>query len=117
MLYWCEGDKPSGRNYTVGVTSSDFFVIRAFLGWLEKYYDIPKARIKLRLHLWPNSNEGEAQKYWAKKLDLPMSSFTKSYIKERSGKNNKYKNGICRASIHSTEILSDILKRIEREFC
>lgn len=117
ILYWCEGDKPSGVNYTVAVTSSDYRIVSLFLGWLKKYYNIPDERIKLRLHLWPDSDEKAAKEHWAEKLGLPMSSFTKSYIKDKSGKNNKYKNGICRASIHGTKILSDILKRIEKEFC
>ena len=89
ILYWCEGDKPSGVNYTVAVTSSDYRIVSLFLGWLKKYYNIPDERIKLRLHLWPDSDEKAAKEYWAERLGLSISSFTKSYIKDKSGKNNK----------------------------
>jgi len=116
MLYWCEGDRPSGRNYMVAVTSSNSFIIKKFLAWVRKYFDISKRRIRLSLHLWPDSDEKKAKDYWAEQLGLPLSSFTKSYIKPKSGKNRKYAYGICRAGINSKKILMRIIDEIEREF-
>jgi len=116
VLYWCEGDKPAGRNYMVAITSGDYWIVKNFLLWLRKYFNISKKKIRLRLHLWPDSDEKKAKEYWAKQLDLPLSSFTKTYIKPKSGRNEKYKYGICRAGIYSKKILNEILQSIRKEF-
>ena len=116
IIYWCEGDRPSGRNYTAAVTSSDYFIIKNFLDWLKKYFHVSNENIKLRLHLWPNSNELKAKKYWAKQLGLPLVNFTKTYFKIKSGKNKKYEYGICRTAVHNKKILETILNNIKREF-
>ncbi len=117
MLYWCEGDRPAGKNYMVAVTSSDYLIIKNFISWLIRYFNVPRSTIKLRLHLWPDSDEKRAKNYWAEALELPMSNFTKSYIKPKSGENKKYKYGICRAGIYSKELLSEIMASIKKEFC
>ncbi|MDP3999753.1 MAG: hypothetical protein Q8P76_04185 [bacterium] len=116
MLYWCEGDKTFNRVYMVAVTSTDYWIIKNFMAWLDKFYKISANKIKLRLHLWPDSNENIAKKYWSDKLSVPLSQFTKTYIKKSAGKNNKYKHGVCRAGVYSKTILSNILKDIEFNF-
>ena len=116
MLYWCEGDKPSGNSHSVAVTSGDFLIIKLFLGWIEKYFEVSRSRLRLRLHLWPDSNEMKAKEYWSKNLDMPLESFTKSYIKPKSGVKRRYEHGICRLGFYSKKILTDILNEIEKEF-
>lgn len=116
MLYWCEGDKPARKNYMVAVTSSDCLIIQNFLNWLRKNFKIANNKIRLRLHLWSGSDEQKAKNYWAKQLNLPLANFTKTYIKAKSGKNKKYKYGVCRAGIYSKEILEEIMRNIKKEF-
>jgi len=116
ILYWCEGDNPSKRGFKVALTSSDHFILKNFVFWLKEYFFIPKEKIRLRLHLWPSSDELGAKKWWSHKLGLPITSFTKSYIKPKDGKNHKFKHGVCRASIDNKNILEKILKDIKKEF-
>jgi len=100
----------------VAVTSADPFIIKNFLTWLKRYFRVPANRIRLRLHLWPSSEIKEAQKYWAEQLNLSLKNFTKPFIKKESGRNRKYKYGICRAGIYSKDILSKIMREIKKEF-
>ena len=116
ILYWCEGDNPSTRAFKVAVTSGSYLIIFLFINWLIEYFNVSKNSVKLRLHIWPDTDEHTAKKYWSEKLGLPFENFTKSYIKSKSGVNKRYQYGICRASIDSKKVLLDILKSIELEF-
>lgn len=117
MLYWCEGDKYTSKgSYKIAVINSDPKMLKLFIDWLSKYYFISSKDIKLRLHLWCNSNERLAKLHWSKSLSMPITSFTKSWIKKISGKNQKYEYGLCRASIDSKKIFNKIIKGIESEF-
>ncbi len=116
ILYWCEGDNPSKRAFKVAVTSGDYLIISLFIKWLIEYFDVSKSSVKLRLHIWPDTDEDKAKRYWSGKLSMPFENFTKSYVKSKSGVNKKYQHGICRASIDSKKVLLNILKSIELEF-
>jgi len=117
MLYWCEGDKHNVRSRCkVSVTSADAKMLKLFTDWLTYYYGIDRNLIKLRLHLWDPADENKAKKYWSDALDVSVHNFTKSWIKSKSGVYKRYPHGICRASINSKKILTQILSEIEREF-
>lgn len=113
MLYWCEGDKTKCGTWKVSVTTSDPKMLIYFIEWLIKFYKIPREKIVLRLHLWKNSDEEKAKKFWSKELKIKR--FHKTWIKP-IGKNQKFPNGVCRASVNGKELLNKILKDIERSF-
>ena len=114
MLYWCEGDKYVSGAYKVAVTSSEPRIVKLFIEWLTRYYDIDPEQIKLRLHIWDGTNLPEAQEWWLKQLNV-TAKFTKPYVKE-SGERNKFPHGICRASVNSKKLLLRILEEIRKEF-
>jgi hypothetical protein len=114
MLYWCEGDKYTNGAYKVAVTSSEPRMIKLFIEWVKRYYDVVEDQIRLRLHVWDGTNLHEAQVWWLKQLNINV-KFTKPYIKKR-GRKNKFPHGICRASLNSKEILLRILEEIKNEF-
>lgn len=117
MLYWCEGDKYTSKNkYKIAVTSTESRMVLLFVEWLNENYDVNRSKIKLRLHLWNTDIEQESKEFWSKELDIPIENFTKSWIKNTSGKNKKHKFGLCRASIDSKEIFLSIMSDIEIEF-
>ena len=115
ILYWCEGDKFKNGRYKVAVTAADFKLLRLFIEWLKRYYKVHKQDMRLRLHIWEDSNEESCKKYWSNKLKVPFKNFTKSDIR-RTGKNKKYIHGICRVSLDSKEILNKILYDIGAHF-
>jgi hypothetical protein len=119
VMYWCEGDKSmESRTYRVALTSCDPDILRLFVEWLEKYYNIKKSTMKVRLHLWPDSDEVKAKQYWSTYLEVSLNNFTKTWTKPRgtgiAKPNHNY--GICRVSISSKKLLQKILNDIKKEF-
>ena len=118
-MYWCEGDRSEeSRTYRVALTSCDLTMLKLFVEWLEHYYGIEKVQLKIRLHLWPNSNEKLAKEFWSAKLEVPLQNFTKSWIKPRGRGVGKriHPHGICRVSVSSKELLHKIVSDISGEF-
>jgi len=113
MLYWCEGDKTTKNTWRVAVTTSEPRMLKYFIDWLTKYYNVPKDKVKLRLHLWEGSDEEKAKKYWSEETSIV--AFTKTWFKPK-GKKQKFPYGICRASINSKDILLKILEEIKSNF-
>jgi len=116
-MYWCEGDKSEeSRTYRVALTSSDMMMLKLFTEWLEHYYGVERDQIRLRLHLWPNINERFAKEFWSANLSIPLSRFTKTWVKQQGKGKRIHPFGICRASVSSKELLHRILSDINKEF-
>jgi hypothetical protein len=119
IMYWCEGDKSEeSRTYRAALTSADPKILKLFVQWLEKYYGVEKARMKIRLHLWPTSDEKAAKDFWSSTLEIEPDNFTKSWLKPRGRGAGKlvHPNGICRVSVSSKELLHKIIFDINNEF-
>lgn len=117
MLYWCEGDKAtSASSFKIGVTSTDSRMLKLFRDWLIKYYPIKKTDLALRLHLWETIDEDSAKLYWSKELDIPLSQFTKTFVKQKGSRKKVHKYGLCRVSVTRKSVLEKILKDINNEF-
>ena len=117
VMYWCEGDKSEeSRTYRVALTSSDATMLKLFVDWLERYHNVKRDQIKLRLHMWANINELLAKKFWSVSLNIPAKNFTKSWIKSKGKGKRIHPYGICRASVSSKKLLHKILESIENEF-
>jgi hypothetical protein len=119
IMYWCEGDRSQeSRTYRVALTSADPAILYLFVQWLEKYYGVERAQMKLRLHLWPTTNEMGAKEFWSSTLRVQAKNFTKSWLKPRGRNAGKriHPNGICRVSVSSKALLQKILFDINTEF-
>jgi hypothetical protein len=119
IMYWCEGDRSEeSRTYRAALTSADPKILKLFVQWLEKYYGVEKAQMKIRLHLWPTSDEKAAKDFWSSTLEITPNNFTKSWLKPRGKGTGKrvHPNGICRVSVSSKELLHKIIFDINNEF-
>ena len=119
IMYWCEGDRSEeSRTYRAALTSTDPKIIKLFVQWLKEYYGVEKVRMKVRLHLWPTSNEKVAKDFWSTELEIPLINFTKSWTKPRgkSGGKRIHLFGICRVSVSSKQLLHKIISDINSEF-
>jgi len=116
MLYWGEGDKTG--NYFVALTNTDIKVLKYFVSWLRKYFDIDEKRLRGRLYIWGLFDEDKAKKSWSKELNIPISQFTKSYISKSKPNIRKarHKYGVCRVSYGSTKIFKEIMEGISKHF-
>lgn len=116
MLYWGEGDKTG--SYFVALTNTNLKVLKYFVSWFRKYFDIDEKRLKCRLYIWDFLDEDQAKKFWSKELRIPLKQFTKSYISKSKPNIRKvrHKYGVCRVSYGSKVIFQEIAKGIEENF-
>lgn len=116
MLYWGEGDKT--KDYFVALTNTNPDILFYFITWLRKYFEINESKLKCRLYLWENLDEKNVKIFWSKKLKIPLTQFTKSYISHSIPKIRKAKHefGVCRISYGSKKIFTEIINEIHKNF-
>jgi len=109
MLYLGEGDKTG--NYFVALTNTDVKILKYFISWLRKYFDVDEKRIKCRLYIWSSLSDKKAKEFWSKELNVPINQFTKSYISKSKPNVRKirHENGVCRISYGSIKIFKEII--------
>lgn len=90
FLYWAEGSKT--RKFTIGLTNTNPSMLVIFIQWL-KFFDVPKSRIKIHLHLYSDMNIKKQMNFWSKTLNVPISQFRKPYIKKTTLSSITYTNG------------------------
>lgn len=79
MLYWAEGSKY--RN-CLTFTNSDVNMLRFFLRFLFKYFDIKYEDISISCHYYSSNglNNLEVEKYWIEALEFPESCLRKTTV-------------------------------------
>jgi hypothetical protein len=82
-LYIGEGGKTLD---IVRIINSDPKVIRFALKWLQVSFGVDLKQIKVRLFLYPDSNQEESIRYWSKHLKISTDQFFKPTIDLRTNK-------------------------------
>lgn len=92
-LYWGEGAKTSSQ---LSLANSDPAAVRLFKAWATRYLP-PNDGWRARLNLHANNDEPTARRWWADQLNVPISDFTKTYIKpDGTGhRKNHLEFGVC----------------------
>ncbi len=94
VLYWGEGSKSDRR---LAISNADPRLLCIFMRWVDSYLEAtPEYSASLNLHA--NNDEPAARRYWATALTLPLSSFTKTYLKQdgTGHRKNHLRFGVCR---------------------
>ncbi len=84
-LYMGEGCKTNGQ---IRVMNSDPRIIRATIAWF-RMLGVEKRQIKLRLHLYPDSDVKQSLQFWSRTISIPLSQFQKHQIDSRIDKKAK----------------------------
>lgn len=91
-LYWAEGSK---RVSLLQFVNSDPKMICFMVFWLQKYLEIPKEKIFLRLNTHQDFIDENYEAFWSETTGIPLSQFKKTFYKpNRHGvykKNPTYK--------------------------
>lgn len=113
MLYWAEGYK-IGKN-TVDFANSNKLMLLVFLNALRKIYNVQESKIKIYLYCFSNQDQQDLLNFWSKTLNIPLSQFTKPYIKSGSlNKNNHYMSqGLIHIRYSDTRLLTEINSDID----
>lgn len=76
VLYWCEENQ---KSHDFGFINSDLSIIKIMIKWLNEICKIPKRDLKLRLYIHRVYENEHCEKFWSKKLSIPLSRFKITY--------------------------------------
>lgn len=113
FLYWGEGGKT--ERGLVSISNTDPSVLKFSLIWITEGLDIPKNKVRVLLHLYDDMIIDEVKDYWSKALNIPISQFTKPYIKKSKKTEMDYKgfgHGTCMLRICDTILKEKIIMGI-----
>ena len=108
-LYWAEGAKNSG---TTMFTNSDDAMIVIMLLWLEKFTLYKRVNLRYRLYIHKPYAHENCEQWWADKLSVPLTTFTKTTYKPTSKgiKIRQNYKGCLRIEVPKSTILLHTLK-------
>ena len=115
MLYLAEGTKVNtGR---IALANTDSRICRFFVRWLEKFYKIPRERIRIHLQLYPTMNKWKEINFWERELGIPKSQFYKPFLRKLTRSSFSYqesfRHGTCTVIILGVQIQREILMAIK----
>jgi len=112
MLYWAEGTLIGN---TVDFSNSNPQIIKIFLKFLREICGINEGRLRVYLYTHSYHNLEALKRYWHKVTKIPLSQFTKPYIREGSPNlsNRKLSNGLIHIRYNDKRLLSLIKNWID----
>ncbi|OGE30397.1 hypothetical protein A2631_01335 [Candidatus Daviesbacteria bacterium RIFCSPHIGHO2_01_FULL_44_29] len=93
FLFWAEGEK--NVSYVTFV-NSDPKMVSLFLLTLRKGFSLEEHKFRALVHIHEYHSDKEIKEFWSQITKIPLSQFTKSYLKPHTGKNTRsgYKGSI-----------------------
>lgn len=115
FLYWGEGGKST--RYTTSFSNTDPQMVRFFLKWIIKCFNLKKEKFSVLLHLYKDMNIKKFMNYWSKELGLSLKQFSSPYIKDSNLTGLTYKNGFgkgtCNIRIYNRDITEYIAQSLK----
>jgi transposase-like protein len=108
MLYWAEGTKERSK---VNLINSDVYLLKFFLSFLYKFFDITKDDIKIHCTYYEGADIKKIENYWIEHLGLPKSALNKSTKVSSLRKNNEF--AMCRILVYKVNIVQAIYGAIQ----
>jgi len=78
LLYWAEGEKNSSA---VVFINSNPLMIKCFLTLFRSSFKLDEKKFRALVHVHEYHNEINIKKYWSKITNVPISQFSRSYLK------------------------------------
>jgi transposase-like protein len=117
MLYWAEGEKD--RN-AVRFSNSDPEMVRFFVSFLKKYFDLRDEEIRITCYLFADHVERQqaVERFWLDVAQLPQHSLCKSYVNvyskySQKKRINKLPYGTVRVTVTRTRVIQSIYGSIQ----
>ncbi len=86
LIYWCEGAKTTSK---VCFTNSDPQLIATFLRLFRSSFVVDESKLRVLMHLHEYHEEQTQKEFWSNVTDIPLSQFSKTYLKPHTGKVKK----------------------------
>ncbi|OHA17275.1 MAG: hypothetical protein A3C79_03075 [Candidatus Taylorbacteria bacterium RIFCSPHIGHO2_02_FULL_45_28] len=100
-IYIGEGSKAFN---TTRIVNSDPRIIKFSLAWLKKCFGVKADNIRIRLHVYPDTNSEKAVAYWMKELDVSKKVFQTSYVDRRLNKKKSRAGVLPYGTAHMTVV-------------
>lgn len=113
FLYWGEGSKY--MKGSLSLNNTDPKVLKFTLYWLVKGLHVPEEKIKVFLHLYSDMNKEEEMLFWSDQLKIPLSQFSKPYIKESKRieiDQKGFGHGTCGLSVNDIRLKERVMMAI-----
>lgn len=115
-LYWAEGYKgPTWK--TVNFTNSNPEMIKLMMKWFRVICRVPDNKFRIRIQCHGVEKVNKSEEYWSKITTIPLTQFTKAYIRISPTSKKKmedlYPYGVCHIRISDTSLLTKIKGWIE----
>ncbi len=113
MLYWAEGSKKC--KHSVDFANADPKVLTIFICFLRRIYRVREERIRIYLYCYSNQNPTHLIEHWSNHLAVPVSQFSKPYIREdyKPDKINVMPYGLVHIRYHDSRLLVQIMQDID----
>lgn len=85
LLYWCEGSKGNKMTFT----NSDPEMIKFYLTILRSAFVIDEKKFRVVVHLHSYHNMEKQLSFWSHITSIPLTQFTKPFLKKNTGINKK----------------------------
>jgi transposase-like protein len=117
MLYWAEGEKD--RN-ALRFYNSDPEMVRFFVFFLKKYFDLRDEEIKITCNLFADhvQRQREIEQFWLDVAQLSKRSLCKSYVNvyskhSKKKRTNRLPYGTVRVTVSRTRVIQSIYGSIQ----
>lgn len=114
-LYWGEGTKKNLSSVRLGNT--DPHLVRAFILFLRKSYDIDESRLRFALQIFTDMDQNKEERFWQTFLKVSAEQFYKT-INTRSGRVGTYreksKHGVLTIYFHNKKLRDILINEIEK---
>jgi len=117
MLYWAEGSK--SRN-AAELVNADAGMLRMFLRFIERYYDVTPSRTTFSVNCFMNNGLSldEIEAWWLEQLDLPRTCLRKAIVNRPSSASRRRRHrillhGTGRLAVNSTFVVQSIYGGIQ----
>ncbi len=124
-LYWAEGYKRpvvrNGRTVTdhpVSLTNADPRLIRLFVRFLRECCQVPTAKLKAGLRIFPHQSGKALQRFWQQQTGIPAKNFSRIYLgvsgsSQRIRPFNRLPYGVIQIRVADTKLFHTIMGYIE----
>lgn len=98
-LYIGEGSKTDG---ITRIINSDPKIIKMVLRWFHIQFGIKNENLRVRLHIYPDVDAGEAIQFWSKTLSIDKKCFSKPTVDSRTNKKASHAGKLPYGTAHVT---------------
>jgi hypothetical protein len=114
-LYWGEGTKKNLGQVRLGNT--DPYLVRAFLIFLRKFYQIDNSRLRFAIQIFTDMDQKKEERFWRDLLRVKSSQFYKT-INTRSGSIGTYRektqHGVLTIYFNNKKLCDILIGEIEK---